>query len=368
MKAAAVNDMRIAYIFHLIDGPESGVFKKIMDQSRQWVGYGVDVSFFILTHRGLARFFTDASAGIPTFVYEYVGGVDRLKKVSQLYASVLDYSVDIIYYRYDIYYPPFEELARRAPVVMEINADDILEFRLKNRLRHWFNYFTRGRIFFNIAGVVFESHQLAESPHFARFGKPYLVMGNSINLERFPELPAPRNPDPVVAFMGSADQPWQGIEKVLWLARHFRKWRFELIGPDFSNFNGIPSNVMPHGFLNQLEYEPLIAGADAGIGPLSLYLAGKDESSPLKVREYLAYGLPTILGYRDTDFPEGVPFLLQIGGSPDNVMNNISKIEKFVISWQGKRVSRDMVSLLDVSVKEKKRLMFLSSVAEEANR
>ena len=125
---------------------------------------------------------------------------------------------------------------------------------------------------------------------------------------------------------------------------------------------------MPHGFLSQLEYEPLIAGADAGIGPLSLYLAGKDESSPLKVREYLAYGLPTILGYRDTDFPERVPFLLQIGGSPDNVMNNISKIEKFVISWQGKRVSRDMVSLLDVSVKEKKRLMFLSSVAEEANR
>ncbi len=360
--------MRIAYIFHLTDGAESGVFKKIRDQSQQWIRYGADVSFFLLTRKGLATFFTDASAGIPTFVYEYSGIVERLKKVARLYTHVLNYSVDIVYYRYDIYYSSFEGFAKQLPVVMEINADDISEFRLGNRFRHWFNYFTRRHIFPNVAGLIFDSHQLAESPHFARFGKPCLAIGNSINLERFPELPAARNPDPVVVFIGSANQPWQGIEKILWLASHLKKWRFELIGPGFSNFNGIPSNVVTHGFMNQLKYEPLLARADAGIGPLSLYLAGKDESSPLKVREYLAYGLPTILGYQDTDFPDGAPFLLQIGGSPDNVMNNISKIEEFVISWQGKRVSRDMVNFLDVSVKEKKRLMFLSRVAKEANK
>jgi glycosyltransferase involved in cell wall biosynthesis len=367
VKTGYCDDMRIAYIFHLIDGPESGVFKKIVDQSRQWIKYGADPSFFILTREEQAESFIDASAGIPAFVYEYRGIAERLKKVSQLYTYVLNYSVDLVYYRYDIYYPSFVEFAKQVPVVMEINADDISEFRLGNRFRHWFNYFTRRHILSNVAGLIFESHQLAESPHFTRFGKPCLAIGNSINLERFPELPAPENPCPVVVFLGLANQPWQGVEKVLWLARHLKKWRFELIGSDLSNFNGIPSNVVIHGFMNQLEYEPLLAKADAGIGPLSLYLAGKVESSPLKVREYLAYGLPTILGYRDTDFPDGAPFLLQIGGAPDNVMNNIAEIEKFVLSWQGKRVPRDMVNLLDVSVKEEKRLMFLSRIAEGAN-
>jgi len=68
---------------------------------------------------GLAKGFTDASAGIPTFTYGYNGIVGRPKKVSQLYADVLDHSVDIIYYRYDLYYPQFEAFSEKIPVIEE---------------------------------------------------------------------------------------------------------------------------------------------------------------------------------------------------------------------------------------------------------
>ena len=51
---------------------------------------GVDVAFFVLTREGMAEFFTDASAGIPTFIYEYNGIIERLKKVSRLYTDVLN--------------------------------------------------------------------------------------------------------------------------------------------------------------------------------------------------------------------------------------------------------------------------------------
>ncbi|HAM51821.1 MAG TPA: hypothetical protein DCP92_14470 [Nitrospiraceae bacterium] len=360
--------MRIAYIFHLVDGPESGVFKKIMDQSKQWIKYGEDVVFFILTREGLSKPFKDASNGIQTFVFEYSGIADRLSKVSHLYAKVIDSSVSIVYYRYDLYYPTFKQFAKKIPVIMEINSDDVSEFRFGNRVRHWFNYLTRRYVFSNIKGFVFESHQIAMSPHFAHFGKPYLVMGNSINLERFLCPPAPKNANPVVVFIGSPNEPWHGTEKIVWLAQHLKNWRFDLIGPQPTDFKRIPINVLVHGFLNQREYEPLFAQADAAIGPLSLHLIGKHESSPLKVREYLAYGLPTILGCQDTDFPDGAPFLLQIGNRPDNAMRNISEIEKFVNSWRGKRVSRDLINFLDVTIKERERIVFLDSFVNSNER
>jgi len=352
--------MRIAYIFHLIDGPKSGVYKKIIGQSKQWTGYGADVAFFILTRKGLARSFAKNDAGIPAFVYEYERLAERFRKLSRLYSDVFKYSAGVIYFRFDLYHPAFERIAKKIPVIVEINSDDISEFRLGNRLRHWYNYLTRTYLFSNAKGLIFESQQLAGLPHFSCFGKPYLVMSNGIDLEQFRHFPAPGNPNPVIVFLGSARQPWHGVDKILWLAHHFKRWRFDLVGPDPDEFKGIPSNVLFHGFLQQFQYESLMSGANAAIGPLSLHLIGKEESSPLKVREYLAGGLPTIIGYQDTDFPQGAPFLLQIGNRPDNVMNSVGKIEEFVNAWQNKRVSHDDIHSLDVRVKEKKRFDFIS--------
>jgi hypothetical protein len=352
--------MRIAYIFHLTDAHESGVYKKIIGQSKQWTRYGAHVAFFILTKKGSAKFFEKNDAGIPAFAYEYGGLAERFRKLSQLYLHVLKYSASIIYYRYDLYHPSFGRIARKIPVIVEINSDDISEFRLGNRLRHWYNRLTRRHIFSHAKSLIFESQQLAGLPHFARFGKPYLVMSNSIDLEQFRHFPPPSNPNPVIVFVGSAHQPWHGVDKILWLAHHFMRWRFDLVGPDQEEFEGIPSNVLFHGFLPQFQYESLLAGADVAIGPLSLYLIGKEESSPLKVREYLAGGLPTIIGYLDSDFPQGAPFLFQIGNRPDNVMSSVARIEEFVNAWQNKRVSHDDIHLLDVRVKEMKRFDFIS--------
>ena len=87
------------------------------------------------------------------------------------------------------------------------------------------------------------------------------------------------------------------------------------------------------------------------------------EACPLKVREYLTYGIPTIIGYQDTDFPDKVPFLLQLPSKPDNVAANLSGINRFVNEWCGKRVHRVLVTGLNVKVKEEKRLNFLQDVS-----
>jgi len=46
--------------------------------------------------------------------------------------------------------------------------------------------------------------------------------------------------------------------------------------------------------------------ADVAIGALATYRKGMKETSTLKVREYLAYGLPVILDHHDPDFFEPI--------------------------------------------------------------
>jgi hypothetical protein len=89
-----------------------------------------------------------------------------------------------------------------------------------------------------------------------------------------------------------------------------------------------------------------------------------NEACPLKVREYLAYGLPIIIGYSDTDFLERPDFILTLPNHENNVNESLSEIEKFVLKWKGKRVPRDMITHIDICEKEKQRLSFFQSVIE----
>jgi hypothetical protein len=105
-----------------------------------------------------------------------------------------------------------------------------------------------------------------------------------------------------------------------------------------------------------------MAAADIGIGTLGLHLKAMQEACALKVREYLAYGIPTIIGYRDTDFLTSAPFLLQIPNTPDSIQKSLMEIKSFVEQWKGKRLDRNKISHLDARNKEKQRLGFFEQI------
>jgi hypothetical protein len=89
-----------------------------------------------------------------------------------------------------------------------------------------------------------------------------------------------------------------------------------------------------------------------------------EEACPLKTREYLSYGLPCIIGYKDADFPDGAPFILQLPNTPDNVQNYLSEIENFAKSWKGRHVSREKILHLDYKYKENQRINFFRQVLD----
>jgi len=127
-------------------------------------------------------------------------------------------------------------------------------------------------------------------------------------------------------------------------------------------FWGRPQNIRAPGKLSRKEYEPLVAACTAGIGTLALHRKAMNEACALKVREYLAFGLPVILGYNDVDIPNGAPYALQLPNSEDNVSGNIEKISAFVERWRGRRVPRNEIVHIDSAAKEQKRLAVLQRV------
>lgn len=89
------------------------------------------------------------------------------------------------------------------------------------------------------------------------------------------------------------------------------------------------------------------------------------EGSPLKSRQYLAYGLPVILGHTDPDLHEG-EYILQLENCEDNVEKDIARIRSFVYSMTNANpieVQETFRPRLDARLKEGRRLAFFESLS-----
>jgi hypothetical protein len=117
-----------------------------------------------------------------------------------------------------------------------------------------------------------------------------------------------------------------------------------------------------HGLLEAADYSRHLARANIGVGSLALHRKRLNEASPLKVREYLATGLPVINGYTDTDYPDGADFLLTLPNTEDNVEAGLGAIRDFVAKWSTLRVPREAVGHLDYAAKEATRLDFFRTL------
>jgi glycosyltransferase involved in cell wall biosynthesis len=344
--------MKIAYLVYWTSATGRGVAKKILGQIGAWEEHGHSVELIVLAKENDRQSAPPELLNKGTFFWTK-GVVDRLATWWRLDRFV---QADLLYFRYDLYMPGMEKVFRKVPTVVEINTNDVREFCLKPSLRCWYNRLFRDRIMTLAAGFVAVTGELGEmvSP----FGKPVAVIANGIDLRQFPILPPNELPVPSLVFLGTPGQPWHGLAAIRRLADIFPSWQFHIVGYDGQP--GFPVNVSFHGYLSEEQYRPILAQVDVALGTLALERKGMREGAPLKVREYLAHGLPAIIGYRDTDFPEGAEFLLQIQGA--DISQSILQIKAFVERWKGKRVPRELVAHLDWRVKEGKRLEFFTKI------
>jgi hypothetical protein len=158
-----------------------------------------------------------------------------------------------------------------------------------------------------------------------------------------------------------------GIDKLVTLAELCPDLHFDVIGYDgFPGQGTLPVNMVFHGYLPSERYLPLLAGSDVAISSLAFHRVGMQEQSPLKSREYLAYGLPMVVPYTDTDLDElDCDFLLKIPNQEDNIRTHASAIRDFAYQMSGRRADRSMIaSRIDSKQKEAERLSFFAAILE----
>lgn len=355
--------MRIIFIYHWNEGPQSGVQRKVRLQTRAWTEAGHEVRQLIVCRRELVD--TVRAEGQDAFGYG--SGLDRLRVWDRVAREVLAWTPDVVYHRFDLFAPGLWRLARRVPMVLEINTDDVVEYALQGGGRALFNRWTRGLLLGAAVGHVYVTHELARSPHFKRFGRPGVVLANGSNLAATPLMPpAPTSGPPSLVFMGTPGQPWQGVDKLVALAHAWPEAQFDVVGSSSQDLPGeVPDNLMLHGYLDPTAYRLVLQRATVALGSLALHRKGMQEASPLKVREYLGAGLPVALAYQDTDFPQGAPFLLPLPNEEENLVPQLARLQTFVRDWRGRRVEREAVRVLDSSSKEQARLAFMTELVQQ---
>jgi len=366
--------MKIAYVISENLSQESGVITKIKSKIKYWKLEGHEVKVISLKSNNMTSILQD---GI--ILSQYVKEKNLKKKILRriTISKILDdylsqYKPDIIYSRYISASPDIVPIFKKhAPYIVEINTDDREEFKLGKKSRNIINRLTRNYFLKNASAFISVSKELMSNQNFTKFNKDFIVIGNGYDFEKIKNYKTSFNNKIKFIFIGSPNQPWHGIDKILYMACHFQSYEFHIVGPtihDLKRNGKVCKNVIAHGYQNHLYLENLIKECDIGIASLALHRNNMNEASPLKSREYLAYGLPIIIGYQDTDIPDDFPYALNIGNYINNVIDNIQNITQFINSFQKispTEIIKKSQHYLDYKEKEKIRLNFIQKILQK---
>ncbi len=357
--------MRIAYVAlnRSAETLKGGVGRKIETQMRIWREWGHAAELFLPAGEMAP---TDKPA--PRSALENIPPLKlvrneaaRNRAVAEMVQRVEAFRPDVIFFRFARYAPPLKRLGELAPLVVELNSNDVVESYHNGKVYGGVNRLTRRSLLGEAAGFVAVSHELAEMPDFTGFGKPTTVIANGVDFREYEPLPAPQHPAPRLAMVASPGLPWNGVDKLVPLAQRCPDLAFDLVGYSAHDLAAsLPTNLHLHGFVPPDEVRAVLKDADVVLGTLALHRKGMQEASPLKVREALAYNLPVVLAYQDTDLAsQTFAFVLQIPNNEENVVTRAEEIRQFAYQMRGQRADREALrGLIDQVPKEERRLAF----------
>lgn len=241
------------------------------------------------------------------------------------------YKPDVIYIRdAQFFLNLYSQLSKIAPVFVEIQTDIISEDKITNYKLYIIEKMLRRRYFKNVTGFICITDEILQIEQ--RYNsKPGFVMGNGIDKNEIKFISKTNDNGYInLLFIGSPNMAWHGVERLINSfenALNKDKFMLHIVGYE-NNFNINNKNVIFYGFIkDKNKIGNLFTMSDIGIGTLALYKKNMSEAAPLKVRNYLAKGLPVIIGYEDTDLKGNLPFVMRVKNN-DSIID-FNEIEKF---------------------------------------
>lgn len=348
--------MKIAYLINHDISKNDGVTKKILNQTNEWKNLGNEVVVFCNTSNYGKSILNAKQYEFRNFIK------DRLFINKELLNDLDDFNPSLIYFRYDTWSASIQKISKKYTVITELNTNDLGEYFLlfkkeknvKSLFRFLAYFLFRHRVFSNVKGIVSVTEEILNLPSVAKFKKKGMVIPNAIDLRTYKVIKTNKEQDRIgLFFIGTPNQPWHGIDIIEKLSNKLPEFDFHVVGIKKKSEN----NLFYHGFLQKNDYLKILKKCNICIGSLALFRNNMVEACPLKVREYLAYGYPIIIGYNDTAFLKNktLPkWLLQI--NPNKIQ--IDLIKNFILQNKDTIIKDKEIDFISSTILEHKRVEF----------
>lgn len=251
--------------------------------------------------------------------------------INKIIDNISLYKPEMIYIRDTQYFLNLHcKLSKIAPVFVEIQTDIISEYKIIKYKSYIIENILKRRYFKNVKGFVCITNEIANIEK-KNNNKPCFILGNGIDKNEISFIPKINENSYInLLFIGSPNMPWHGVERLVnsfEKATNKDKFIIHIVGYE-NSYNIENRNVKFYGFIKDTnKINELFSISDIGIGTLALYKKNMNEAAPLKIRHYLSKGLPVIIGYKDTDLNENLPFVMKI--SNDDSIVDFNEIEEF---------------------------------------
>lgn len=296
-----------------------------------------------------------------------IAGLSPPKAVAKVAKHALNViqqrDIEIVYLRtFPIDYILFTRhlIQMKVPYACELNTITDAEYRAKGQTLKGIIYrFWEGRTLAKSLGWLPVTQEIrAWAERISRTQKPFLIAANGVAIDTAIVKKSRKEvrqmlgvPDSLpVLIMAGFSRPWHGVERALallaglpapvelWLLgaqRETDRRYIENMAPKY----GVDGAVRVFPWLNKSNTADLVAAADVGIGSLALDRNHMTEAQPLKVRFYLALGLPVLINYRDP-----------------RLLNDNLPFVSYVPSNEPKALASGVEKLLHLSLDERRRI------------
>jgi hypothetical protein len=261
---------------------------------------------------------------------------DRLRRLSRLLkarllASVRELDVyDVIFLRYPtaVDLDPLRFVrSARARVVTVHHAKEVNEQLVSSRspgllARAGLEYVQGQRVVRSVDGIVGVTDEIRDY-QVARAGRfvPSRTVANGIDVRAIPNtgfIPYAGGELRIV-LLSSSHAPWHGSDRLLAALRSYRGRRrivVDMIGacsgtPRTEDKSGLVT-IRHHGLLHGAALNDAMRNSNVAVSTLAFFRTGLRQAAVLKTRDYIARGLPVVLGYDDVDVPPDCPFVLRV--------------------------------------------------------
>jgi glycosyltransferase involved in cell wall biosynthesis len=247
---------------------------------------------------------------------------------SNAYRLISSYDPDILIWRFNITSVPGvfnpKRIKPRVIFVSEHQAKEIEELHtsgigtiLSPLLRHH-----ALKVLKQVDAVIGVTQEITQYET-SLAGKDILgyTFTNGIHVDKYPLKPYRKPAENIVKllYVGSNTAHWHGLDRLLsGISSYQGKARVELhmAGTMSGSIRKLIKSlriehlVTCHGYTTGGELDMLFDLCDCAVGTLGMHRKNLSHGSTLKVREYMARGIPFVISHTDDDIPPDSPFVL----------------------------------------------------------